>query len=310
MKKIMVIGSACADIILKLDHLPATGEDLHPKSQSMALGGCACNVAHVLLYSGADFTFVTPVGGGIYGDFVKKELISRGFSNPVSIPEEENGCCYCLVEASGERTFLSLHGVEYTFQRKWMDPYDMADYSMAYFCGLEAEETTGGELIRYFEENRGPRLFFAPGPRGIHLPKERLNRILALSPVLHINEQEAMELSGKTDAEEGAAALFQITNSPVIVTLGERGACCYERSGLFYHVPGITAQVVDTIGAGDSHIGAVLSCLQKGYSLHDAIAAANAVAAAVVGQTGAVLPRESFTPPLFTTLGPIFPVFA
>ena len=39
MKKLLVIGSTCVAIILTLDHLPVTGEDLHPKSQSMALGG-------------------------------------------------------------------------------------------------------------------------------------------------------------------------------------------------------------------------------------------------------------------------------
>ena len=130
MKKILVVGSTCVDIILKLDHLPVTGEDLHPKSQTMALGGCACNVAHVLLYSGSQFTFLSPVGGGIYGSFVKDELNAHGFPIPVYLPEKENGCCYCLVEASGERTFLSLHGVEYTFQKEWMEPYRMEDYAM------------------------------------------------------------------------------------------------------------------------------------------------------------------------------------
>lgn len=293
MKKILVIGSTCVDIILKLDHLPVTGEDLHPKSQSMALGGCACNAAHVLLYSGSEFTFLSPVGGGIYGDLVKEALTAHGFSIPVYLPEKENGCCYCLVEASGERTFLSLHGVEYTFRKEWMEPYRMEDYSMAYLCGLEVEEPTGEALVEYFEAERGPKLFFAPGPRGTRLPGERLNRILALSPVLHINEQEALELGGRDCVADAAAALYQITGSPVIVTLGERGAYCRESAEHAYVVPGIPSRVVDTIGAGDSHIGAILAGLQKGSSLRDAIAAANQVAAAVVSQEGAILPKDS-----------------
>lgn len=293
MKKILVVGSTCVDIILKLDHLPVTGEDLHPKSQTMALGGCACNVAHVLLYSGSQFTFLSPVGGGIYGSFVKDALTAHGFPIPVYLPEKENGCCYCLVEASGERTFLSLHGVEYTFQKEWMEPYRMEDYAMAYLCGLEVEEPTGEALVEYFEKERGPQLFFAPGPRGIRLSGNRLDRILALSPVLHINEQEALELGGRNSVADSAAALFQITGSPVIVTLGERGAYCHESAEVSYSVPGIPSQVVDTIGAGDAHIGAVLACLQKGKNLYDSIAAANRVAAAVVSQEGAILPEDS-----------------
>lgn len=169
----------------------------------------------------------------------------------------------------------------------------MEDYSMAYLCGLEVEEPTGEALVEYFEEERGPKLFFAPGPRGTRLPGERLNRILALSPVLHINEQEALELGGRDCVADAAAALYQITGSPVIVTLGERGAYCRESAEHAYVVPGIPSRVVDTIGAGDSHIGAILSGLQKGSSLRDAIAAANQVAAAVVSQEGAILPKDS-----------------
>lgn len=40
-KKILIIGSTCVDIIINVDHLPKTEEDIHPFSQSMALGGCA-----------------------------------------------------------------------------------------------------------------------------------------------------------------------------------------------------------------------------------------------------------------------------
>lgn len=38
-KKILIIGSTCVDIIINVDHLPKTEEDIHPFSQSMALAG-------------------------------------------------------------------------------------------------------------------------------------------------------------------------------------------------------------------------------------------------------------------------------
>ena len=39
MKKVLVIGSAVADVIIRLeDHLPVTGEDVHVLSQKMQLG--------------------------------------------------------------------------------------------------------------------------------------------------------------------------------------------------------------------------------------------------------------------------------
>ena len=47
-KPILVIGSTCVDIIINIHHLPVTEENIRPASQSMAMGGCAFNVANIL----------------------------------------------------------------------------------------------------------------------------------------------------------------------------------------------------------------------------------------------------------------------
>ena len=70
MKPALIIGSTCVDVIISLDHLPKTEENLHPHSQTMALGGCAYNVAAVMRLLHAPHTFISPVGTGAYGDFV------------------------------------------------------------------------------------------------------------------------------------------------------------------------------------------------------------------------------------------------
>ena len=43
MKPALIIGSTCVDVIINIHHLPKTEEDIHPTSQSMAIGGCAFN---------------------------------------------------------------------------------------------------------------------------------------------------------------------------------------------------------------------------------------------------------------------------
>ncbi|MCD8221334.1 MAG: PfkB family carbohydrate kinase [Clostridiales bacterium] len=289
---ILVIGSTCVDLIINVDHLPVTEEDIRPVSQTMALGGCAFNVANILRQTDADVTFVCPVGSGLYGDYVGKKLTEKGFPIHVKLPDE-NGCCYCLVEAGGERTFMSIHGVEYSFRKEWMNPFHATDYGMAYICGLELEEPTGGELVSWLEENRGPEIYFAPGPRVLRIPEERMNRLLALSPVLHINETEGCLMSGCTDVMSAARCLRDRTGNTVIITRGSDGACCLEPEGEPYFVPATPATVVDTIGAGDAHIGTLLSGLQKGMDLRSAIQWANEIAAAVVSVRGASLPDDS-----------------
>lgn len=291
-KKIMVIGSTCVDIIINIDHLPKTEEDIHPSSQTLALGGCAYNVANMIRLFDAPLTLVSPVGTGFYGEYVENALKKNGFEVKIHVPDQENGCCYCLVEAGGERTFMSYHGAEYTFKRDWMTAYEDQDYDMVYACGLEIEEPTGMELIEYLESHPERELYYAPGPRGIRISKEKTERLYALHPILHINQSEARDLSGCSDLEESAERLFKMTGNTVIITLGEHGTYCRERDGSCYTVDGVPTVVVDTIGAGDSHIGTIMAMRSGGASFREAIKTANQVASKVVSVKGASLTRE------------------
>ena len=54
--QVLVIGSTCVDVIIRVDHLPHTEENLHPESQRFAIGGCAYNVANILGRAGAPTT--------------------------------------------------------------------------------------------------------------------------------------------------------------------------------------------------------------------------------------------------------------
>ena len=297
MKKILLIGSTCVDVILHIDHLPRTAEDLQPKSQTLALGGCAYNAANIVRQSGVPYLFLTPVGTGIYGDFIRNAFKRRNLPIHIS-PDQENGCCYCLVDADGERTFLSLHGVEYTFSRDWMKGIDLSDFSMIYVCGLEIEESTGNELISWLEENRGPELFFAPGSRPLAIPEEKRNRLYRLHPVLHVNEEEAFALSGVSSGSgllAAAQALQKQTQNTVIITRGADGSCCLESGKLtLTEAAPVHASVVDTIGAGDSHVGQVMASRAKGCSWQESLEAANRVSARVVSVSGAGLADEQY----------------
>lgn len=297
MKPALIIGSTCVDVIINIDHLPKTEEDIHPTSQSTALGGCAYNVAHMMRLLNAAHTFITPVGGGTYGDFVANRFRQQNIPINVRVPDRENGCCYCLVEATGERTFMSYHGVEYTFRKEWMKPYCADDYSLVYICGLEVEESTGINLIEYLEEHPRLEICYAPGPRGNRIEKEKTDRIFSRSPILHVNEKEALELAGCDNHADAAKLLQNRTRNTVIITLGERGTYCLEKGGVSYTIPAAPApHIVDTIGAGDSHIGTILACLTKDIPLRRAIAYANRVAAAVLGVKGSSLPPEKLPP--------------
>lgn len=301
-KKLLVIGSTCVDVIIKLDHLPKTGEDMHPEWQHFAMGGCAYNVTNIPRGCGIDVTLVTPVGTeGVYSGFVKENLLKQGFKGPVTVEGAENGCCYCFVEKDGERTFVSVHGVEYSFHEPYMENLKGQSFDYTYICGLEAEEETGYELIQWLENHIGTgssdtdgiaagTLLYAPGPRGVEISPDKNERIFAMNPVLHLNEEEAMALSGEKTPEDAASKLQEKTRNLIVITLGEKGVLWMEKDGSLHRMPSQKAVVKDTIGAGDSHCGALLTGMCMEWSMEKTMSFANAISGKVVSREGASLP--------------------
>ena len=163
---------------------------------------------------------------------------------------------------------------------------------MCYTCGMEIQDTPAGEnIMDWLEAHPETEVFYAPGPRGILMPNERQERMLAMKPIVHLNEHEILALTGEETEEAGALSLHAKTGNIVIVTLGGRGCLCVDKNGELLYAEGRKVKVKDTIGAGDSHAGTMLGCLYQGMELTEAMKLANAVAAVVVSREGADIPR-------------------
>ena len=333
-KKALIIGSTAVDVIIEIDRLPKTGDDINTKSKVLNVGGCAYNVASMLSYLSKDFDLISPVGSGYFGDFVNKTLAMNGFSAPLARTREENGCCYCFVENNGERSFVCHRGAEYVFKDKYFESVDPSEYEVIYFCGLDVatdsdvkvnsdvevdsnvegdssvegdsnfrvnsgiEIDTDDPIVSFLEKahkscgSQCPKVFFAPSPQ-IHLiPDEILNRIFALNPIMHLNEAEYSVLNKKFGSAE---AILKMTKAPLIITQGSNGASIIMPNKdkiSKVHIPAHPVEnLIDTIGAGDAHAGAVISSMLDGKSLSDAVAFANAMSAKVVDTKGSTLLR-------------------
>lgn len=294
MKQTLVIGSSVVDVIVNIPHLPKTGEDIHITKQSRSLGGCAYLTSDILRHFAVPYSLCTAIGGDMYGTFVMEKLKERGVNIYVYLPDEENGCCYCMVEEGGERTFIVDHGIEYTFYEEYLETIQTETIDSVYICGLEIEEYTGMNIITYLEKHPEYQIYFAPGPRILQIPQERMDRVFAMSPIVHLNDHEVKAFTQTQTVEEGARVLFAQTQAPIIVTLGADGAYCYDGVQDIYAEP-ITAEVVDTIGAGDSHIGTIIAARRLGFDFKQALRLANHVAAAVVQKEGGLLSDEDFS---------------
>ena len=290
---IAMIASSVADIIINIEKLPHTQQDCNIQNQQISLGGCGYNVAHAVSLFDVPYLLCTSIGTGIYGEFVSKMLHEEAV--PLLFPrhEQENGCCYCFVEASGERTFVAHRGAEYHFKEQWFVHLDQLPIDTVYLCGLDLEEEdTRRYVFSYLSRHPHITVYFAPGPRLSHLPAQVFQELCSYHCILHLSEIEALSLSGASSVDEAAIALYSMTKQAVIITLGEQGSLCYEQG--FIRSEAIPTKVINTIGAGDAHIGSIIACRSLGYDWKTALTKANEVSSQVVGVQGSTLPKDQF----------------
>ena len=131
--------------------------------------------------------------------------------------------------------------------------------------------------------------------------RARLRRLAALSGVVKASVTD-IEVIGEGDGEAYMRELIEAGTSMAILTAAEGGATAYTRRGSA-HVPSRCGRLVDTVGAGDSFMAALLYRLQRDDALsrerlaaYDApalaglITFAQAAAAFTCGRTGAAMP--------------------
>lgn len=291
--KTLVVGAAIIDMLMKIDRLPKSGEDVLCQESATAVGGCAYNVASTLRNLGCEHDLCVPVGRGPYADMIRRELEKYGYDILIQDETQDNGYCLALVEADGERTFITVQGSEGTMKEEWLQALDMEQYDKIYLAGYEVCTPFGMVLARWLTSLSGKQVFFAPGPVICEIAPQVMDTIFSVHPILHLNEKEAMDYTGKENIQTAIADLYAKTGNLVIVTMGGSGSLYYDGKET-HPIPAVKATVVDTIGAGDSHIGAVIGGLSKGYSMEKSCILANHVASCIVSVQGPTISKKLF----------------
>lgn len=294
MKKCLVIGAAMLDISMHINRLPKSGEDVYAENQEIKVGGCAFNVADILRHFRIPYTLFAPIGTGMYADLITDNLKKSGQASPIHSTKMDNGYCLSLVEPDGERTFITLPGIECSFEKEWFDGLETNSFDSAYVCGYEIEGAGGNTIIRFLEQNPKYTVYYAPGPRITYISQEKQRRIFAMHPVIHLNDKEALNYTGKQTIEEASKYLSDQTHNTVIVTLGAKGVFLQEND-TFKIITSEPVKAVDSTGAGDSHIGTIIAQLKSGKTFEQSVKIANRVSALVVGVNGPVLSDREFT---------------
>lgn len=295
--KTLVIGAAIIDIIMKIKRLPKSGEDILCSETVSTVGGCAYNVAGTLRGFGVDHDLFVPVGRGMYGDMIAGDLEKLGYQILIREEESDNGYCLCLVEEDGERTFITVKGAEGRFRPSWFEQLSQDAYDSIYVAGYQVCGASGRVISDWMagakDRMKEKRVFFAPGPVITDIDQAVMERILSVAPILHLNEKEAFDYAKQPSVEDCLKYLYGLNHNLVVVTMGASGTMYYDGS-VMRQVPAYKTQVKDTIGAGDSHVAAMIAGYSKGLDTEQCVRLANRVASAIVSIQGPVMTGEMF----------------
>jgi ribokinase len=286
---ITVVGSFNMDLFIEVSRFPAPGETLFGKNFRRAPGGKGANQACALARLGQPSVIIGAVGQDAFGDEMLQNLAAFGVdaSGVVRRAEAASGTAIITLDAIGENQIIVANGANDTLSAAdVIRQLSSIKKSRAVVVQLETPLESVEAALRAARESGIPAIL-NPAP---HTPVP--DTLLALCDWLIPNEIEAAKISGVTvtDTRNAAEAVTRIRQrcgcANILVTLGPNGVWLDtpQFTGL---VPGFKVAAVDTVGAGDTFIGAFVSQLIEHGDARIAARFGCAAAAIAVTRRGA-----------------------
>ena len=296
--RLVFAGEAIVDLLMWVPALPERGGDMLAESAAVEVGG-GFNIMAAAVRQGLPVVYAGGHGTGPWGDRVRAALAAEGI-RPLRAPDPDadTGFDVALVEAGGERTFVTILGAESLREPAAWALVGAEPGDAVYVSGYGLVPPGSGGILGAWAAALplGVLLFVDPGPLAADIPAAVLEPVLARCDWWSCNQREAALLTGSGDPAEAARRLLRRTGQAgVIVRVGQDGCVIATRvsgpgpePGLcLSHVTAPAVTPVDTTGAGDAHSGVFLAGLAAGLTAADAARRANAAAALTVTRAGA-----------------------
>lgn len=256
MSKILVVGSANADLMIAMPKLPNPGETVRGHDFLVAPGGKGANQAIAAARLGGDVGFIGSIGDDDFGRSIRKSLLDSGVDTARLCvrPNSATGVALIFSEACGENMIVIAAGANDFLLPADIDAAaDAIAEASIIVCQFESPAATIERLVTVAKLSGVPVLLNpAPARR---MADEMVDGIRFLVP----NRQELAHLTGLptrtlADVEAAAKALLVRGAESVIVTLGREGVLRASVAGARVF-PAPIVEAVDTTGAGDTFVG-------------------------------------------------------
>ena len=252
-----MIGESLIDVVRRYDgHV-----DLSP-------GGSPANVAITLGRLGHAPTLLTSIGDDEPGDLLRRWLAASGV---------EVAAVRAPRTATATATLDEGGSASYEFDIEWSlaGAPDRRDDSIGVVhTGSIAAITEPGatavvDIIRSLRKQS--LVTYDPNMRPALMPdqagsRSRVEALVALADVVKASDEDLRWLYPEKDPIESAAHWQTMGPAIVVVTLGPYGATALTQNGV-YTIAAPAVRVVDTVGAGDTFMGAMIDAfVEAGYA--------------------------------------------
>lgn len=265
MKKILCIGEALIDMIcVDKGSSLSDGNNFLKKA-----GGAPTNVAAAVAALGGQVELAAKVGIDPFGKHLIEVMQSFGVSTKWMLQDEHHFTTFAFVSLmeNGERDFYFNRGADGQLSRHEVEGINLSEFSIVHFGSATGflpgplQAAYAGLMQKALQQN----LFISFDPNYRHLlikneTKSFVDQSLNFVESCHffkVSDEEAMLLTGKSTLEDAVHSFFSKTKAVFAVTLGKDGTMLAINNKTVI-VPSIAVSPVDTTGAGDAFVGAVL----------------------------------------------------
>lgn len=231
-------------------------------------GGAPANVAACIGRLGGEVDLVAAVGNDPFGEFLIQEVADYQVNTDyVSVLPMSTTFAYVSLADSGEREFAFSRGADAELSLNQAQ-IDFLSENIILHLGsatalLDGKLNASYLALAHATKEKGNIICFDPNYR-IDLWRgrdaefrQRCEPYFKMADMVKVSDEELVLLSQIDDMKKGCAYFHALGVKVVLVTLGAAG-CLISHNGTQTQVPAYKIKAIDTTGAGDSFIGAVL----------------------------------------------------
>jgi ribokinase len=301
--RVIVVGSINVDLVARVDHLPAVGETVGDARFDRHPGGKGGNQAVAAARLGAHVALVGAIGDDPLAADARAALASEGIDLAgLSVVTGSTGVALILVDRNGENVIAVAPGANAAVSA------DVATGALARLAIGSDDVLLVGHEIPTSTVRTALAAGRAAGARTVLNPAPAAGIERALFDLVDVLVPNRVEL-GQIVAADGrragrgldpgaaperlAATLLEVSGDgpavreAVVVTLGAGGALVIRPDGSLVEAVAPRVDAVDTVGAGDTFVGALAADLAAGRALDEAVRRAVVAAALSTTKAGA-----------------------